>query len=245
MYLLAGFVLLALGCVSSHDRALALARLDLGSTYLREGSVELATATLMDAAELDPRNVEVWNQLGLALMARGAPDAAEDAFKRGLRVDPDSSTLRVNYSMLLQRTGRSDEAIGHLEAALGDLSYRNPALVLNNLGVVHNEIGQPEKAERYLREATIRAPTYCMAWFNLGLSLEAQRRLDDAVEAFSKVNTLCPEDGAGSAIKAGRLLLEAGRTQEACPLFAMAAVGARSEPIGAEARTLMEGACPW
>ena len=45
----------------------------------------LAESALRRAAELDPKNAEVWNNLGLVALARGRDREAFDAFEQGRR----------------------------------------------------------------------------------------------------------------------------------------------------------------
>jgi tetratricopeptide (TPR) repeat protein len=68
MFLVGLLALPAVGCISVKRQERAQARVDLGVAYLREGTSELAIATLMEATELDPRNIDAWDRLGLALI---------------------------------------------------------------------------------------------------------------------------------------------------------------------------------
>ena len=206
--------LLAGGCISQKRQARAQARVDLGVAYLREGTTELAIATLREATERDPRNIDAWDRLGLAYMGRGAHAEAEEAFKRAVDLAPGAAGVALDYSYLLLKLERPEEAVTLLRGALGDLSYRQPALVLNNLGFAEVLTGETEMAVRHLSEAVLRAPNYCDAWFNLGVAQEAASNPREAIEAFDRVVMLCPADADGSYYKAGELLLSEGRLDE-------------------------------
>lgn len=203
-----------LGCVSATRQARAQARVDLGVAYLREGTSELAIATLREATELDPRNVDAWDRLGLALMSRGAHEESEQAFQRALDLAPESAAVNLDYSYLLLNLDRPEDAVVALTRALSDLTYRNPARILNNLGYAEFIVGQYDSAVAHLSEAVARSANYCDAWYNLGLAQEATGSNEAAIESFDRVVMLCPQQADGSYIKAAELFIHEGNLSD-------------------------------
>ena len=230
-------------CVPPKRQAKAQARVDLGAAYLVEGSTEVAIQQLQEAVKMDRRNYKGWEQLGLAYMKRGAIEPAEEAFQKALRLVPDSASVNLNYSYLLLRMERADEAIPVLETALLDLTYRSPALVLNNLGYALYLEGRYPEAELRLKEATTRSANFCQAWFNLGLAREAQENRRGAVRAYEQVVGTCPEDAAGSALKAGTLLIALDEVAEGCVHLKAASEQAHGTALGDEASLKHGQAC--
>ena len=211
------FVILAVGmvgCPSIARQEKAQAKVELGSAYLVEGATEQAIATLQEAAKIDRRNIDAWNQLGMAMMKRGEFEKGEEAFKKGLRLNENNASINLNYSYFLLKQERWEEAVVHLEAGMSDLTFREPAKILNNLGFAYYAQGRFGSAERRLKEAVIRAPHYCQAWFNLGLVYEALNRSTEAIDAYDHVVMICPGDAAGSYLRTGLLFLAVGRTDE-------------------------------
>jgi type IV pilus biogenesis/stability protein PilW len=202
------------GCVTAKRQERAQARVDLGVAYLREGTSELAIATLREATELDPRNVDAWDRLGLALMSRGAHVEAEHAFERAMVLAPKSASVSLNYSYLLLNLNRPEEAVVLLTGALEDLTYRNPARILNNLGYAELIIGQNDRAIAHLSEAVARSANYCDAWYNLGLAQEAAGSNINAIESYDRVVMLCPAQADGSYIKAAELFILEGNLSD-------------------------------
>ncbi len=232
-----------LACVPPKRQAKAQARTDLGAAYLVEGSTELAIQQLQEATKMDRYNYKAWEQLALAYMKRGAPELSEKAFQRALKLTPGSASVNLNYSYLLLRLGRSADAVEVLEVAVMDLTYRQPALVLNNLGYALHLEGRHAEAEARLAEATLRAPNFCQAWFNLGLVREALANRRGAVDAYDRVVLTCPADAAGSYLKAGTLMLELDGQAEGCAYLRSAEELARGTALGDEASSAIEAAC--
>ncbi len=206
----------AVACTTAARREKAVTRVDLGTAYLREGNPQSAITVLEQATRYDRRNWDAWNKLGLAYSAQGAPDLAERAFKRALRLAPDKADVNNNYGLFLMEQGRLDDAIEHFETATRDLTYRNPALVLSNLGFALLQAGLTDRAIRTLEEAVKRAPNLCQARFNLGLAHEKKGDAEAAVEDFQAVMTLCGDEAPGAWYHGALALFDTGDVRGAC-----------------------------
>jgi type IV pilus biogenesis/stability protein PilW len=193
----------------------SLARGELGRAYLSEGSIESAIGALREAVELDRSNWAAWTFLGLALGEKGQVDEAEKAFSKAIKLAGDRAEPHLNYGLFLFSQGRAAEAISEYEAALQDLTYRKPALVLNNMGFALMSQGDHERAISVLREATTRAPNLCMAQFNLGLALQAAERVPDAIKKFEDVVHVCGEEAPGAYLQLARLQADLGQSDVA------------------------------
>ncbi|MCB9762885.1 MAG: tetratricopeptide repeat protein [Alphaproteobacteria bacterium] len=224
------------GCVSAQRQSRAIARVDLGHAYLVEGDTELAIATLQEATKLDRRNVDAWHQLALALVARGANDEAEDAFKRALRLTPEDAAVNLNYAYLLQKLQRNPEAIERLEVARKDLTYRKPAMVLNNLGYAYLMEGHSDAAVAALQEAVARQPNFCAAWYNLGLAYESAQEIARGLEAMDQVVMICPDEFPEASLKAGEFLVGMGKPDEGAVYLRKVVANWPGTPLSARAK---------
>lgn len=233
---------LLIGCVSSKRQESAGARTGLGAAYLQEGNAPAAVEELRKATKLDPRNWNAWNKLGLAYLAQGAVEEADEAFQKALKIAPENAEVNNNYAYLLTRMGRYEEAGAYYEAALDDLTYRKPALVLSNWGHALFLAGRHEEAVARLDQAVQRAPNLCQARFNRGLALEAVGRTTVALEDFEAVISLCGEDAAGAYFQAGKLLLDQQDRAGACEYLRTAA-GDRGSELGRAAADLHAREC--
>lgn len=240
------FLLVALtttGCVSAKRVERSAVRTDLGEAYLTEGSTELAIESLQEAIRLDRRNAQAWDSLGLALMKRGAHEDAERAFKRAVRLDPDDASYRLNYAYLLQKLGRPAEAIVQLERAREDLTYRQPAKVLNNLGMAYLAVGRTDEGVAVLEEALFRQPNACAIRYNLAVAYEQQQSLDKAADVLEDVMVACESDYPESVLLRGIVLMDMGRQEEGAMYLQLAMDRYAGTDVAreAEARLQSEG----
>jgi type IV pilus assembly protein PilF len=191
----------------------SLARGELGRAYLAEGSLESAIGTLREAVELDRNNWAAWTFLGLALGEKGQADEAEKAFNKAIRIAGDRAEPHMHYGLFLFSQERTAEAISEYEAALQDLTYRKPALILNNMGFALMHQGDHDRAISVLKEALTRVPTLCIAHFNLGLALQAGGRDHEAIEQFEETIESCAEETPGAYLQLARLQVEQGHPE--------------------------------
>lgn len=198
------------GCVSAKNADRARTRADLGVAYFREGSTESAIATLREAVDLDRRNWRAWNALGIAYVQKGEPRLAERAFDRALRAAPGEGEVLVTRGAFLVRNGRPHEGVRDFRAALADLDYRNPAVVLSNLSYALVLDGDPRQGAEVAREAVRRAPTLCEARYHLGFALERAGETDAALAAYRDHVARCPDVALGAKLQLGCMLSRTG-----------------------------------
>ena len=72
--------------------------------------------------------------------------------------------------------------ISALEKLLG--TPRDGALLRYSLGLEHAKAGDAERAAAYFRDAVQRDPLYSAAWKQLGRTLQALKRDEEALQAY-------------------------------------------------------------
>lgn len=92
------------------------------------------------------------SNLGFCYELAGKAADAEATYKRGIAADKSSEPCRVNYGLMLARSGRINEAIVQLQAVL------SPAQVHYNLGSVFEQQGKREAAKAEYRKALALDP---------------------------------------------------------------------------------------
>ncbi len=208
--------LLSVSCVTASRQKQAAAQADLGAAYLREGSLPDAVMALERAVKDDPRNWDAWQKLGLAYGASRAEDRARDAFDHALDIAPKSGEVNANYGAYLIRVGDVDAAIERLQVAKADLTYRNTANVLNNLGIALYAKGVHDEAIAVLSEAVQRAPNQWQARFHRGLAYQAKGEPKLAAADFDAVIQLSKGTMTESYVRGAESQLALGNAVAAC-----------------------------
>lgn len=205
---------LLFACVTAPKIARSDAQLDLAAAYIQEDNPQAAIASLREAVKLNRHNIQAWNALGLAYLQRGAHEEAETTFKKAIRKDKKHAGTRLNYAYLLQKLDRHDEAIEHLLVANQDLTYAQPAKILNNLGWSYIQVGATAQAVATLEEAVHRQPNWCGSRYNLAVAYTQAGEQAKAAEMARDVASTCAAEYPEAALVAGNAYLDMGRMDE-------------------------------
>ncbi len=95
-----------------------------------QGKAEQALALYAEAAAIDQRQPDLFNNLGVALRAAGRMAAAEAAYRRAQHLMPGNAAGMSNLANLLRERGRLDEAAEWHRRALA-LRPDDPRLIYN------------------------------------------------------------------------------------------------------------------
>lgn len=101
---------------------------------------------LARVAQQAPNHPAVLNELGMRMLARGAPEQAQALFARATSADPKHPTLWANLASSLRQLGRRAEEIDAIEKALALEPRHLPALLQK--GAYLEDTGDPRNAAR-------------------------------------------------------------------------------------------------
>jgi Tfp pilus assembly protein PilF len=168
--------------LSAKDRKAADIHHDLGVEALRAGRAADALKEFDQAIEIDPRFAEAVRGRALVLdLAFGKTEDAERAYRRAIVLRAEYPEARNDLGQLLAKTGRYDEALREFDAALGDLSYREPYVARCNKGQALYRMGRRDEGRAELRGCVAQAPGFCKARRELGRILLDEGKTADAL----------------------------------------------------------------
>jgi Flp pilus assembly protein TadD len=201
-----------------HGPAQRLEPLASGCSALRRGDLILAEGALRTAStqlENDPRP-QCW--LGSLALVLGRPDAARTHFERSLEIDPGHAPSRLGLSDALAESGMADDAL----RVLDDLAGAPNGLVEVRRGMILEDLGRTEDAERAYRLAAELSPGQAAPWNNLAALAREQGDLDAAWELQQRAVELAPDDPV-MVLNAGLLAIAMGLDDRAEELLGRAA----------------------
>ncbi len=91
----------------------------LSNCYYKLGEYEKAEDVLLKGLELNPKDTEIFNDLGVVAMARWDLEGAMNYFQKGLKSNPDSPDILLNLALICYQVGLYEEAAGLLERYSG------------------------------------------------------------------------------------------------------------------------------
>ena len=181
-----------------------------------------AEAVLLQVLDRTPADADAWDRLAAVRLQRDEPQGALAAIERAIAVDPDRAGLHIKRGRALTLLGRHADAAAAFQHAA--------ALAPDDLGVQGAcgdgllTIGDDAAAEACFRQALALRPVGAgdrvsvAIHVNMGIALEKQGRLADAIAACETALAAEPELLAARNNLAGVLKNQA-RIDEAVELF--------------------------
>lgn len=181
-------LLVAAGCGAAQKQHAKLQqegeqfRAELAELYVEKGALQAAVPLLQRILAEHPDDLRSRVLYGTVLRDLGLYPQAERELRYALEQDDDRADAHAALAILLDLTGRHDEALpSHQRAAKlapGDASYQN------NLGFSLLTAGDAEGAIAPLELALALDPALPQSYANLGFAYGRAGRLDDAERTF-------------------------------------------------------------
>lgn len=165
-----------------------------GLAMLREGRVDEAIQQLSAARTAYPRNAEVVNALGLAVLYRKDYANATRLFTEALGLDPNLVEAMNNRGVAQMEAGRLEEAEKDFEAVLARPPSAEHVNARFNLGLLRGRQLRWADAERELTTVLADDPAYLKAARERGLARMKLEEFGGALEDFLAVLREDPKD---------------------------------------------------
>jgi protein O-mannosyl-transferase len=171
--------------------------------------------------EVTQNNFVAEDNMGGALVLEGRPDEAFPHFEAAARINSHDPMSHSNLGTYLQIHGRIGEAITQYESAIALTSDPGvQAQAYANLGAAQRALDENELARQSFDKALQLNPNQANAWLGMGLLVQSQGRLTEAIADFSRSVELQPTGEA--YLDLGRGLQQAGRSAEALDAYRQA-----------------------
>ena len=186
----------------------------LGSSYYELGNPQKASNEFQDALRLDPKNEQVYFNLGMLYLKFHTPELASLVFEHGLKELPDSPLLWMGMGLTEHLADQTGKAAAALKKAVAlDPAFTDAYIVLGDVLESDNKL---EEALPVFETAIQKQPGLYIGYFYYGKIIEKMNdgRQEQAIEALRKAVQLRPEFAEGH-YELARALEHAGRTAQA------------------------------
>ncbi|MEN9566628.1 MAG: hypothetical protein RLZZ69_1824, partial [Cyanobacteriota bacterium] len=190
----------------------------LGAIAQQINQPDKAEEYFSTSVTVQPKFLQGWFSLGNLRQSRGQYQAAEQAYQQALKLRPDSASICNNLGYVLQQQGKWSSAASYYQQALkiepdciaADVNWGNAlyaqaklsaekqihyAKLNYKLGLNRHRVQDWQTAAIYYRQAILMQPDLVDAHDHLGLVLQQQRQLTEALACYQHVLQLNPDSG--------------------------------------------------
>jgi adenylate cyclase len=162
----------------------------LNEEYLSQAALDRAIEFARAAIELNPNLPEAYAELGYNLIRRREFDAAIAAVEKAMALNPNFADYRL--ATVLSSVGEPAKAIEVAKAQMR-LDPFHPHFAPLMVGIAHYLLKQYHEAQRWLREATGRAPNHQYGHAFLAATYAQLGQLEDAQGEAAEVLRINPK----------------------------------------------------
>lgn len=210
-----------------------------GLSLLREGRVDEAIVVLRRASVSNPRDPNVPNALGLALLYKREYAPAVKAFTLALKLDPEFVQAYNNRGVCYLDGGKWDEAAADFTAVLQGMNSGEKANAHFNLGMLAARRSRWEDAEREYSLVLSADPRYTKAARERGIVRMQRSDFRGALEDLLSWLKDEPNDATAN-YHAALCLLTTGRRDVAVKYMERVVAAAPDGDDGKRARRFLE-----
>ena len=166
------------------------ARVLLGRIAFAQGDDLTAQSRLLEAAQVEPTNFEVYLNLGKVYFRQGDREAAISSYERALSLKLDLAEAYADLGQIYVQGGEEDQAIQAYQQAL----QHNPESWEFHLRLARIYLGRQEHVEGIdrLKAAIDLNPAVSVLHRQLGQAYEAVGRSEEAIAAYERALELEP-----------------------------------------------------
>lgn len=202
--------------LTEEPKSSALLYKNFTSLLYRRGLYERAVRWGRQGVEVYPRDIDLWNTLGVCLRRSGELDAALEALDSALKLKPSHEGALHNKGNVL-----NDKRDGPAAVAIFSKLVRGAptsAELQRSLGRAHWYAQEFDKAEMRLRLSTRLKPDNIDAWLDLSSLLAENKGIDESLavldQALSAQDNVRLKEARAIALRRGSRLREAAAYME-------------------------------
>ncbi len=217
------------GCTTFDLRRAELAsiKMQMGMSELEKGNLPLSLKYLLEAEELNHKDVQIQNNLGLVYFLRKKFDQSMKHFSRALEIDDKYTEARNNLARVYIELKQYDKAERLLAVAVEDLTFANYISAYNNMGLTKFQLKKYDEALNWFTKSVESFREDCFSQLYLGRTLLELKQNRQAAARLDMASYFCKQSQIDEAhyfsaiayYRLGRVDQSLNRFQDVIKLF--------------------------
>jgi len=187
---------------------------NMGTAMLQKKQPAKAITYLSKAAEMNPKNFQIFHALGIAYAMAGDLEKGEYYFRKTISLNPAYGPAHNLLGVILTEKGKYSEAEAEFKRALEDVAYPTKEVVYYNLAKLYLKMKDVDKALASLDLAIAANKDYANAYALKG-SIYAQKGNLAIAEKLYKTAVDKDKDNPALLFALGEIYEKEGKIEEA------------------------------
>lgn len=188
----------------------------LAVEYIKSGDYRSAVKAIEEAAKADRKNEQVWLVRAQIYQFLKVTEKAEESFREGLKLNPDSAEINNNYGWFLCNMKKNPAAaLPHFDKALSDPTYPAPEVAYLNKGICHSRLKRYQEADGFFEQALALNPQFVPVLKERARNRLAEGNIKDADHYFRRYQSLINNLNADDLFLGWRIAREQEQEQAA------------------------------
>lgn len=216
-------------CTSTDSRRseLATIKMQMGISEMEKNNLPLSLKYLLEAEEINPKNTQIQNNLGLVYFLRKKYDQSIKHFSRALEIDEKFTESRNNLARVYIEIKQYETAEKLLAVAVEDLTYANFVVAYNNMGLTKFHLKKYDDALNFFTKSVEAFREDCFSQLYLGRTLLELKQNKQAAARLDMASYFCKQSQIDEAhyfaaiayYRLGRVDQSLNRFQDVIRLF--------------------------
>lgn len=169
---------------------------NLGNLYFQEGDDKNAKKYYLKALDENDKHISTLIQLGKLEMRGGSRSQAKKYFDQVLAEEPNNPTANSELAKYWRQLNLMEQSVKHAVKAVQNANSKEEEVIFNNeLGLTYNHFGQHNEAIASFQKARSHDPANVEVMANLADALTKANEIDLAIEVYSALIRLRPQNG--------------------------------------------------
>ncbi len=166
-------------------------KIQLAVDLYRSGDFEKAEGICNQLISENPKNVFLYNLLGLILVGKNKIDEALNTYQKGINLDPNQAMIYNNIALLYTNNKIDNEKAEYFYNKSISANPKNPE-AYNNLGTLYKSMDKFEEAIKCFNKAIESNSKFVQSYHNLGNIYITLGKFSDAKKIFLKIISIDP-----------------------------------------------------
>jgi len=163
----------------------------IGTLYHKQNKLNQAEESIQRSLDLNPKNADSYNILGMISNRLGNYDDAIKYFRRAIELAPERAAFKFNLANIYRTHLKEYKKAAELYEQSLNIDP-NKFTTWNNLGITYMAMKNYDNAERCLKKCIQIAPAHFRAYYNLACLFSLQNHIDKALKYVEEALELAP-----------------------------------------------------